>query len=81
MNNLLCSVNGHDYKVTKEITNSVKEYICIKCKKEFTTSSEGDLTLLTNERKEINRLLEHIHQKKQKRQLISYDIRSWIEAY
>ena len=81
MTKLICSINGHDFSITKNITHSVKEYVCTNCKREFTTSTDGEIIPLTNSRKEINRVLEHIHNKKQKRESISYDIRSWIEAY
>lgn len=80
MNNLRCSLNGHDLKVTRCITAAVKEYVCKNCKIEFTTSPDGDVTPLTAERKDTNRLLEHMYHKRQSRELVSFDIRSWIEA-
>jgi hypothetical protein len=66
-----CSLNGHDYVVTKYVTNHIKEYVCRNCKERFTTSQEGKITLLTSERKEINSLLEKIHIKKKKTKMMS----------
>lgn len=56
-----CNLFGHDYQVSKKVTNHVKEYTCKNCKKELTTNSNGRLTELTPEFREINDLLNHIH--------------------
>lgn len=58
---------GHDFKVSRHVTLHVKEYTCQNCKKELTTSSNGSLTELTPKFKEINDVLERIHQKRNKR--------------
>jgi len=55
---------GHDYRVTRKVTNHVKEYTCTNCKKELTINASGDLTELTPKFKEINDVLEHIHHKR-----------------
>jgi transposase-like protein len=55
---------GHDYRVTRKVTNHVKEYTCTNCKKELTVNASGDLTELTPKFKEINDVLEHIHHKR-----------------
>lgn len=64
MKNIHCKVFGHDLEVTKYITYHVKEYTCKNCKKEFTTSSSGNLTELTLKYREINKVLEYIHNKR-----------------
>ena len=64
MKNIHCKVFGHDLKVTREITLHVKEYKCKNCRKEYTTSSNGNLTELSSKYKEINKVLEYIHQKR-----------------
>ena len=64
MKNIHCLVFGHDYKVTRNVTNHVKEYACKKCSKQLTTNGSGHLTELTPKYKEINDVLEHIHQKR-----------------
>lgn len=61
---LFCSVFGHNFQVSKNITYHIKEYQCCHCKKEMTTNSKGNLTELTQKYKEINSVLERIHQNK-----------------
>lgn len=60
---------GHDFYVTRHVTLHVKEYTCKNCKKELTTNGNGHLTLLTPKYKEINDVLERIHQKRHKRKV------------
>lgn len=55
---------GHDYQISKEITYHVKEYTCKHCKEEVTTSGNGGLTLLTPKFKEINSVLERVHNRR-----------------
>jgi len=62
---LYCTLFGHRYKVSKQITAHVKEYKCCNCKRELTTNSKGGLTELTSNFKEINSVLEQIHYKRQ----------------
>lgn len=58
---LYCSVFNHDYEVSKKVTHHVKEYTCRCCKKQLTTNSNGHLTELTPQFKEINSILERIY--------------------
>ena len=58
---MYCNLFGHDYQVTKKVTSHVKEYKCSHCKKELTTNSNGQLTELTPKFREINEILERIH--------------------
>lgn len=64
MKQLYCSLFGHDYKISKEVTYHVKEYTCKQCKEQVTTSGNGGLTLLTPKYKEINSVLERIHNRR-----------------
>ncbi|WP_345005941.1 hypothetical protein [Snuella lapsa] len=61
---MYCSFFGHDFQVTKKVTWHVKEYTCSHCKKQLTTNSNGNLTELTPKFKEINAILERIHNKR-----------------
>jgi len=70
---LYCSLFGHDYKVSKEVTYHVKEYTCKHCKEQVTTNGNGKLTLLTPKYKEINSVLERIHYKRLKRKELILD--------
>ena len=58
---LYCTVFGHNYKMTKKVTDHVKEYTCSCCKKQLTTNSNGMLTELTPKYKDINYVLERIY--------------------
>lgn len=58
---LYCDFFGHNYKMTKKVTNHVKEYTCSCCKKQLTTDSNGQLTELTPKYQEINSALERIY--------------------
>lgn len=64
MKSIHCIVFGHDFKVTRQVTYHVQEYTCKNCKKELTTSSNGNLIELTPKFKEINDVLERIHHKR-----------------
>jgi transposase-like protein len=64
---LYCAIFGHDYQVTKKVTSHVKEYTCSHCKKQLTTNSNGNLTELTPKFREINAILEQIHQSRKER--------------
>ncbi|WP_299556770.1 hypothetical protein [Seonamhaeicola sp.] len=64
MKHIHCKVFGHDLKLSRNITFHVKEYACKNCKKQFTTDSNGNLTELTPKFKEINAVLENIHNKR-----------------
>ncbi len=65
--NIFCSIFGHKFEVTKHVTYHVKEYTCKHCKQQLTTNSNGTLTELTPKYKEINAILERIHNTKTKR--------------
>ncbi|MGS2725837.1 hypothetical protein ACU8DI_04460 [Psychroserpens sp. BH13MA-6] len=64
MKGLYCSFFGHQYEVSKNITYHVKEYKCTHCQSQVTTSGNGGLTPLTPKYKEINSVLERIHNKR-----------------
>lgn len=66
-NKLYCDFFGHNYKMTKKVTNHVKEYTCKCCKKQLTTNSNGRLTELTPKYQEINSALERIYNRRMMR--------------
>lgn len=61
---LYCDVFGHNYQVSKKVTNYVNEYTCKCCKKQLTTNSNGKLTELTPVYKDINSVLENIYSRR-----------------
>ncbi|MFS4482545.1 hypothetical protein ACKGJY_05980 [Hyunsoonleella sp. 2307UL5-6] len=64
---MYCNIFGHNYQITKRVTRHVKEYTCSHCKKQLTTSSNGELVELTPKFKEINSILARIHQTRMNR--------------
>ena len=58
---IFCDLFGHNYQITKKVTNHVKEYTCKCCKKQLTTNSNGKLTELTPKHQDINSALERIY--------------------
>ncbi|WP_241485214.1 hypothetical protein [Psychroserpens damuponensis] len=64
MKSFYCSVFGHQYEVSKNITYHVKEYKCSHCNSQVTTSGNGGLTPLTPKFREINSVLSRIHKRR-----------------
>jgi len=64
---LHCKIFGHDFKVTRKVTYHVKEYSCRNCNKQLTTNGNGHLIELSPKFKEINDVLERIHEKRNKK--------------
>lgn len=71
MKSLHCSLHGHHYELSKHVTKHVKEYTCKHCKKQVTTSSNGQLTPLSEKRKEINFTLERMYSVRKHRKLVA----------
>lgn len=69
MKHIYCSLFGHDFKVSKQVTYHVKEYTCKHCKTEVTNNGNGGFTLLTPKYKEINSVLERIHNRRLERRI------------
>jgi len=61
---VLCKVNGHNYKIVKDVTQHFHEYECSCCGKQMTDDTKGRLIVLTPERKAINETLHHLFQKR-----------------
>ena len=59
-----CMVFGHSYKISKHVTDHIKEYKCERCSESFTTSLEGDIIKLTPKLEDINSVLKHLHNRK-----------------
>ena len=58
---LYCDFFGHNYQLSKKVTNHVKEYTCKCCKKQLPTNSKGKLIELTPKYQDINSTLERIY--------------------
>jgi DNA-directed RNA polymerase subunit RPC12/RpoP len=64
---IVCSTFGHDYLITRKVTNHIKEYRCSHCGKEVTNNFSGSLENLTTKNKRINSTLALFFEKKMKR--------------
>ena len=65
---MVCGTLGHDYKVTRKVTNHINEYKCVQCGREVTdTMSVGKVEILTSKNREINTTLASFFRKKNKR--------------
>ncbi len=64
MKNIYCSLFGHDYIVSRNVTYHVKEYQCKNCKTEMTIDGDGKFIPLTPKFKEINSVLHRVHNKR-----------------
>jgi len=67
MKSIYCSFFGHQYEVSKKVTYHVKEYKCVQCTAQMTTNGKGGITPLTPKYKEINSVLERIHNNRMSR--------------
>jgi len=61
---IYCSLFGHNYLLSKNVTHHIKEYTCSHCGEQATTNSRGRLEIMTPKLKEINNALASVHAKK-----------------
>ncbi len=71
LSGFVCSAFGHDYIITRKVTNHINEYCCTHCGKEVTEDYNGKLEVLTVKNKEINSSLASFFQKKMKRRTLA----------
>ncbi|MCB0457848.1 MAG: hypothetical protein KDC91_08900 [Flavobacteriaceae bacterium] len=64
---IVCSTFGHNYLITRKVTEHIKEYRCSHCGKEVTNTFSGNLEALTSKNKQINTSLALFFEKKMKR--------------
>ncbi len=67
LSGLMCSALGHDYIITRKVTNHINEYKCTQCGREVTDSLNGKREALTFKTKQINTALATFFEKKMKR--------------
>lgn len=63
---LICSAFGHDYIITRKITDHISEYRCACCGKEVSDSFSGKFETLTRKKREVNDCLSSFIRKKKK---------------
>ncbi len=59
-----CSVFGHHYETSRNITNHFKEFKCTVCQHELTNDENGHIVSLTPKHRIINDTLVHFYQKR-----------------
>jgi DNA-directed RNA polymerase subunit RPC12/RpoP len=64
---LLCATIGHDFIVSRKVTNHIMEYSCYNCGREVTTNQVGKIELLTYKTRQINTSLAAFFQKRSNR--------------
>ena len=64
---LICATIGHDYIVTRKVTNHINEYKCSHCGREVTDNENGNLEALTKRIKEVNSSVADFFQKRTNR--------------
>ncbi len=64
---VVCSTFGHQFNVTRKVTNHINEYRCRHCGQEVTDNFSGTLEILTLKNKEINATLASFFEKKTRR--------------
>jgi len=64
---IVCSTLGHDYVISRKITNHINEYKCANCSKEVTDNFSGRLENLTFKTKKVNTSLALFFEKKNRR--------------
>ena len=67
LSGLLCVAFGHDYIVTRKVTNHINEYKCSHCGREVAENDTGHLEVLTKKLKNTNSNLATFFQKKNRR--------------
>ena len=66
---IYCSIFGHNLRISRFITDHVKEYKCCSCGKEMTDTAQGAIARLTPKFKETNSCLAKIHQRRKNKTL------------
>ncbi|HOZ73932.1 MAG TPA: hypothetical protein PLS51_06295 [Flavobacterium sp.] len=59
-----CSMFGHQFVKTRNVTGHFKEYQCPVCRLEQTNDAKGERIFMTPELKDINETLMHLYQKR-----------------
>lgn len=64
---IVCTAFGHDYIITRKVTNHINEYKCSNCGREVTDNLNGHLEVLTFKNKKVNTIVSTFFQKRSNR--------------
>jgi hypothetical protein len=67
LSSVVCITFGHDYIITRKVTNHINEYRCSHCGREVADNDHGSLEPLTQKLKNANSTLAVFFQKKKRR--------------
>ncbi|PQJ31581.1 hypothetical protein BST92_06410 [Nonlabens arenilitoris] len=68
----ICSFTGHKLQVTHQVNDRIQELCCVKCGKQMTTNIYGNIVPLSDQYSRINRALNDLAVKKNRRELGIY---------
>ncbi|GAK92558.1 hypothetical protein JCM19298_3046 [Nonlabens ulvanivorans] len=68
----ICSFTGHNLQVTHQVNDRIQEMCCVKCGKQMTTNIYGNIVPLSDQYSRINRALNDLAIKKNRRELGFY---------
>ena len=57
LSSVICSTFGHNYLITRKVTQHINEYQCSHCGREMTDNYSGKIELLTHKIKKVNTTL------------------------
>ena len=66
---IVCSTLGHDYMISRKVTNHINEYKCANCGREVTDTFSGRIEILSQAAKKANSKLAAFFLKKSRRRL------------
>ena len=64
LTNVLCNTFGHNYSITRKVTEHINEYQCSHCGREMTDNYSGNVEILTHQIKKVNTTLSTFLQKR-----------------
>jgi hypothetical protein len=64
---VICGTVGHNYRITRKVTNHINEYKCVHCGREVSENASGTLEDLTQRLRNVNNTLATFFQKKTER--------------
>lgn len=67
LSGLVCLTFGHDYIVTRKVTDHINEYRCSHCGREVSENGNGHLEEITNKVRQANTSLASFFQKKNRK--------------
>jgi transposase-like protein len=67
---IACCVFGHNYKITRKVTDHINEYKCHNCEREFTDNLKGNLEVLTSKTKALNTTVSSFIRRRMRRTIV-----------